>query len=239
MTSQAAVLGVRRERRLYLGVAVVASLLVFTGFARTYFLKSYFGAPVLSPLVHLHGAIFTSWFALFIAQATLVAARRTDIHRRLGVVGGALAAVMLVVGYLTAIGAARRGITPPGGPPPMVFLAIPLGDLVVFGGFVAAALYFRRHVHSHKRLMTLATIGVLAPAIARLPFDFVLATGPLAFFGLTDLLLVGCVAFDAIKNGRLHPVFLWGGLLLVLSQPLRLLLAGTSSWLAFAEWLTR
>jgi hypothetical protein len=47
------------------------------------------------------------------------------------------------------------------------------------------------------------------------------------------------VVFDAIKHRRFHPVFLWGTLLIVALQPLRLLLAGTDTWMRFATWLVR
>ena len=65
-------------------------------------------------------------------QTRLIAGRRTPLHRRLGVVGGLLAVAMLIVGTMAAIASARRGFTPPGGPPPLTFLIIPLGDLLVF-----------------------------------------------------------------------------------------------------------
>ncbi len=239
MAAHAAVAGGQRDRFFYVGMAIVAALLVFAGFARTYFLKGYFGAPPLSPLVHLHGLVFTSWILLFVGQATLVAAKRTDIHRRLGVAGGILAVLLVVVGAVTAIAAAKRGVTPPGGPPPLIFLAIPLGDLLVFTILIAAGFYFRARSEIHKRLMLVATIGILTPAIARLPFAFILKTGPLAFFGLTDLVLVACLLYDVAARRRVHPAFLWGGGVLLLSQPLRLVVAGTNAWLAFAGWLTR
>jgi hypothetical protein len=228
----------RPDRLFYAGMAVVAAAIVFAGFSRTYFLKAYFGTGPLPPLVHLHGLLFTSWIALFFTQATLVAARRTDVHRRLGVAGGALAVLMIVVGFRVAVAAARRGASAPGGPPPLVFLVIPLGDILVFSMLVGAAFHFRRRVEIHKRLMVVATIGLLTAAIARLPFAFILATGPLAFFGLTDLVLVACVLYDSAVHRRVHPAYVWGGLLLVLSQPLRLAIAGTGAWLSFARWLT-
>src|SRR5438034_4714973 len=43
------------ERRVYTWAAVVALLVVFAGFAPTYFLKGVFGPPVLSKLKHAHG----------------------------------------------------------------------------------------------------------------------------------------------------------------------------------------
>jgi hypothetical protein len=228
----------RRDRFFYTGMAVLVAAIVFAGFARTYFLKDLFGRPALPLLLHLHGILFTSWFALFLSQVTLVAAKRTDVHRRLGVVGAVLAAVMVVVGPIVAIHAASRGFATPGLPPPLVFLAVPLFDILVFAILVAAGLYYRRQSQTHKRLMLLATIAILPPAIARLPFAFILATGPLAFFGLADLVLLACILYDVIAHRRLHPAYVWGGLLIVVSQPLRLVVGSTGAWLAFAHWLT-
>jgi hypothetical protein len=230
---------VQRERFFYVGMAVVAALIVFAGFSRTYYLKYLFANLPLTPLVHLHGFLFTGWIVLLVSQVTLVAADRTDIHRRLGVAGAVLAGLMIIVGPLTAISAAKQGHAPPGAPPALVFLSIPLFDILVFAILIAAGFYFRRQPQTHKRLMLLATLGILPAAIARLPFAFIRANGPPAFFGVTDLILLSCIAYDSIANRRLHPAFLWGGLLVIISHPLRLVIGGTSAWLAFAEWLTR
>ncbi|MHB1233048.1 MAG: hypothetical protein ACYCZQ_10800 [Burkholderiales bacterium] len=69
------------------------------------------------------------------------------------------------------------------------------------------------------------------------PIEFIQAGGLPVFFGLTDLCVLSCVAYDTIKHRRLHPAFGWGVLLIVASQPLRLLLTGTSAWQRFAMWL--
>jgi hypothetical protein len=213
-------------------------LIILAGFARTYYLKAYFGDPALPGLlVHMHGIVMTSWVVLFVTQVSLVAARRTRVHQRLGVLGAVLAALVLLVGTLTAIAAAARGATP--GPPALQFLVIPLGDLLVFALLVGTALYFRRRLDLHKRLMLLAAVNLLTPAIARIPFHFIETGGPLVFFGLTDLCVLACVVFDSIRHRRLHPAFLWGTILIVASQPLRLMLAGTDIWMRFATWLVK
>ena len=54
----------------------------------------------------------------------------------MGVFGALLAALVVVMGVTTAITAARLGHTP--GPPPLVFLTIPLGDMLVFPALFAA-----------------------------------------------------------------------------------------------------
>jgi hypothetical protein len=221
----------------YAWAAIAILLIVFAGFARTYYLKELFGTPALPGLLHVHGLVMTLWFALFLTQVSLIAAGRTDLHRRVGVAGALLAALVVVVGVTTAITAARLGHSP--GPPPLMFLTIPLGDMLVFPALVGAGLYFRRRSDFHKRLMLLSSLGILTAAIARIPLDLITAGGLPLFFGLTDLCIVTCIAYDTVKNHRLHPAFGWGALFIVVSQALRFMLAGTSSWAQFAAWLVR
>lgn len=227
----------RRDRWFFTAMAVAALLTVFTGFAPSYYFGRFFEAPPLSTLVHIHGVLFTSWILLFLTQTSLIAARRADLHRRLGVAGGALAVLMLVVGYLTAVEAARRGVTPPGGPPPLAFLAVPIGTLVVFATLVGTGLYRRRRSETHKRLMLLATIALLTPAIARM--RFIGEGGPPVAITGTCLFVVACLIYDRAARGRVHPAFLWGGLFVMLSLPLRMAIGRTNAWVSFAGWLTR
>lgn len=227
----------QRERLFYSGMAVAIVITVFAGFAQSYYLKSYFGRPPLSPLLHLHGIVFSAWLVLFITQTTLVAANRTRIHRRLGIAGAVLAMVMLLVGTATALIRAKQGAAPTG-IPPLPFLTVPLGDMLVFGILVGSGFYFRRRADMHKRLILLATIAILPAAVARLPFAFIQQNGPLAFFGLADLFIVPCIIYDIVSRGRVHRATILGVLLIVASQPLRLMLAGTQAWLSFATWLT-
>src|SRR5260221_933804 len=92
------VVGKRSERTFYTWAAVVAALVVFAGFARTYYLKGAFGTPDLSTLKHLHGFVMTAWFTLFLVQVRLVATGRTRIHRKLGVAGAVVRLPLLVLG---------------------------------------------------------------------------------------------------------------------------------------------
>lgn len=226
------------DRPLYLLAAIVVPLIVLVGFARTYYLRGLFTTPPIpSGLVHFHGIVMTAWVALFIAQVSLVATKRTKTHMRLGVFGAVIAALVVVVGVLTGLYAAARESV--NGPFALQFLVVPLGDMLVFAILIAAALYYRRRLDVHKRLMLLAAINLLVPAIARIPFDFIINGGPLVFFGLSDLVLLAFVAFDTIRHRRLHPAFLWGSIFVIVMQPLRILLGGTDAWLHFAAALVR
>ena len=230
------------DRVFYSGMAISMALLVLVGFGPTYYFRTYFGAPPtvsgtaeLSVLTHLHGALFSAWVLLFIVQTTLIAKRRTRVHQRVGIAGMVLAAAMVMVGVSTAIASAARGNAPPG-VDALTFLAVPLFDMVLFAGFVAAAYAQRRNKEAHKRLMLLAYISIIAAAVARLPG--ILPFGPLMFFGLAYLYLVAGAVYDRATRGRIHPVYVWGGLLLVVSVPVRLAVSGTAAWQALAGWLT-
>lgn len=227
-----------KERYFYTGMAALLLIVVFLGFSRTYYLRPAFRSESLQALLHVHGFVFTLWIALFITQTTLIATKRTRTHMRLGVAGGVLAVLMVVIGTLTALIRAKSFAPPPGFSSPLVFLTIPLGDMLGFAILVSAAFYFRRQVDTHKRLMLLATIGLLPAAIARLPFDLILKYGPLAFFGLTDLLIVPCLIFDVVTRGRPHRATVLAGAFMVISHALRVPVGNTHAWIAFATWLT-
>ena len=227
------------EHRFYTGMALAILASVIVGFSRSFFLRPLFPdwpSPSES-IFYVHGTAFTAWIVLLITQASLVANKRTDLHRKVGPFGAVLAAAMVVLGTLGALIAARRPTGFVDVPvPPLQFLAIPIFDMILFAAFVWLAIAQRRNAQSHKRLMLLATVNLVTAAIARWPgvADF----GPPAFFGLTDLFVVALGVWDFRTRGRLHPVTLWGGLLIVVSQPLRLVVMGTEGWLAFARWAT-
>jgi hypothetical protein len=73
----------RFENLFFSGMAVLILGAVFLGFARSYYLAGVFKAPLPNLIVHIHGAVFSSWILLLIAQTSLVAAGRIDLHRRL------------------------------------------------------------------------------------------------------------------------------------------------------------
>lgn len=225
------------ERVFFTAMTASMALIVFTGFARTYYLRpliplSSLPGP-LTPLIHVHGVVFTAWMVLLVMQARLVARRNLTLHRRIGLSSIPLAILLVGVGTVTALQAVLRGVAPPG-VDARQFLVVPLFALLVFGVLYAAALICRRHPQAHKRLILLATIGLLPPALARW-IVFYLGFGPPVVLALTTLFVVPLVVWDFRTRGRLHPATLWGGLFLVLSIPIRLAIAFTEGWLAIAD----
>jgi len=224
----------RRDRVFYTVLPIAMAVAVFVGFAPTYYLKSAFGTPALRPVYHLHGFLSTCWMLLLIVQPALVAVRRTDVHRRLGVAGGVLAAAMTVMALLVTIDLGKRGVGPPG-VPPLVFLIVPFATLIVFPSLISAALWWRRKPDIHKRLMLIGTLELIPAGIAR--WAVFAPYGPLAYFGLSDVFVLAMLAYDRMTRGRFHPATIWGGLFLVASQVLRIAIGGTETWQLFAKWL--
>lgn len=226
------------ERRFYLVTTLAMLLTVVVGFSRSFFLRPLFPdwpSPA-EPIFYVHGTLFAGWCVLLVVQAALVSTGRTPLHRRLGALGGVLAIAMVASGLYASLVAAGR----PGGftgvpVPPLEFLTVPFFDILLFAAFVTVAIAKRRNPQTHKRWVLLATVNLLAAAIARWPV-VINSLNPFVFFGLTDLFIVALVAWDWKTLGRVHRATMTGGLLLVASQPLRLAIGSTEAWLAAAAW---
>ena len=155
------------DRVFYGSIVVCMALMAIVGFAPTFYLRLFSGGPMatfgvghpFTPLIYIHGALFTAWVGLFIVPA-LISAPRVAVHRRIGVGGAPLAAAMIAVATMTALAAAKRG-PGPAGIPSLAFLAMPLFDMLMFTTFITAALALRRNKEAHKRLMLLGSVSIM------------------------------------------------------------------------------
>jgi hypothetical protein len=225
----------KNDRLFFSGMALALALILFLGFLPSYFHRSA-ELPPLTPLYQLHGALFTAWIVLLVAQTTLVAGGRADIHRKLGVTGAILAAVVFGVGVAVSVETLRRNGTGPGYDPHKLF-AIALGDIIVFGVLVGAAVLQRQQSDTHKRLMLLATISLLNAGVGRLLRQYGIGGPPNLFYG-TDVLVLALVVYDLVSRGRVQPATLWGGAMVAGFKPLLFyVVAGTRPWLALVDAL--
>jgi hypothetical protein len=228
------------DRRFYLGAGLVALGLVFWGFAPTYYLKFIFGAPALPTRLHIHGAVMSSWLMLYLVQAILVSARRTEWHRRLGIIGVFVALGVVLVGSTTTINAAAREVGRHSSEANVrvVVLCLELTQMALFAGFVAAAIGMRRRPDYHKRLMLLATACMMPSAFSRIPLNLTfMVSGNVSILLLFNLCVIGPALIDTLRNRRLHPAFGWGGLIAVAALNLAYPIAISRQWLRLGTWL--
>ena len=160
------------ERRFFSGMAIAMLLVAYIGFARSFFLRPLFPEwPSPSePIFYIHGAFFAAWCVLLVIQAMLVGVGRTDVHRKVGVLGVIIAPGMVILGVAGALVAANRPTGFNGVPvPPLQFLVVPLFDIAFFIAFVGLGIANRSNPQSHKRWRVLATVALLGAAFARWP----------------------------------------------------------------------
>jgi len=221
----------RATRRFHVGLAIAVLATVFSGFG--FSIHSRLATGSIPPSAVVHGMLFFSWVLLFAIQIGLVAAGRVRVHRALGVGASALALVLVLSAPPLGIDAARRRVLPGDS---LEFLLVMFVDLLLFGAFVGAAIYFRHRPELHKRLMVLGMVSLLPPAISRWP----IAARHVAIIPVVLLFfLFATPMFDFLARRRQHPVTVWGGVSLVLSMPIRFAIAHTAAWHATASWLTR
>lgn len=233
---------VDRERRFFTLITSAIAIVVLIGFSRTFFLRALFpdaqsfAAP--ESIFSIHGIFFAAWIGLLVLQAVLIRARRADLHRSFGWVGVGLACLVVLLGIYGSLIAAAR----PGGfigvpLSPSQFLIFPLLDMVLFAAFFALAVVWRDSPQSHKRLMVLAAVNLVEAAIIRLPIGFIGAGAPFTSRGLSYLFIVALIVWDYRSSGKIHRVTIWGGLLIVVSFPVRMLISQTNAWTDIASRL--
>jgi hypothetical protein len=230
---------VRADDVFFTGMAIVALLAVYAGFARTYFRAGLFRAPLPNWLVHVHGAVFTLWIIFFAFQIGLVAARRVGLHRSIGLLGFGLAVLMIVLGTLTASDRLARGVGEPGKSTAediRAFYAVPMGDMLMFATFVALGYRYRRHPAGHKRLMLFATFALLDAAFDRWSvFDpYSLPVVDLIWFVPLVLLTMG---HDWWSGGRVQKVTIWSTVLFLTVQQGRYPIGHGLRWQQLAAWV--
>jgi hypothetical protein len=234
-----------RSRWFYVGMGWFAIAFAVVAFAPGLLDTGARLAP-LTPMVALHGAVFFLWLLLFAAQAMLVRKRQVAVHQRLGMLSAILAVTMVLLGYHITIAMAQRGYDLSGNlaarTDPLVAIAFPLLDIVMFASLYLAAWLSRRRPAVHKRLMLFAVVAALMPA----PVADLL--GHFSFFHdklyLTPVLVGAFLApsavYDWVTLRRIHPVSLWVPLFIfALENACATVVIPSSAWRAFAARLIR
>ena len=217
-----------RRDHFFLAIAVAITAAVLTGFWFTYFGPMFAGnrAPN-AVVVHLHGWTFFAWYVLLVLQSWLAYSRRMTLHRTLGGLSLALAAVMVATGLLV-VGVRMADALDTGNPfwtasGPAVF-----ATLVLFVVFYVAALRMRRRTDWHKRLIIIASVGGMGAATFRL---CMVLFGPdsAMWLGLlgSNLFIVAGIVRDRICEKRVHPAWWIGTCTCVTLEAGALLLAPT------------
>jgi hypothetical protein len=159
---------------------------------------------------------------------------------------------MLFTGSMVAIEGLQSRLDSGYGNAARAFTIVPISGIFLFAVMVAAAIANIRRPEWHKRLMLVATAGILQAPIAR--FFFLAATGggpgmrpgigpppPIERGIMAGVLVVSLVVAAMIHDwrsrGRVHPAYWWGFGALVTVQSLRPIVGYTDAWYRFTDFL--
>lgn len=233
-----------RRSNFYLALPALMVAMAVIGFWPQYYGRLLTGTALDKSsshlLVHVHSTLFIGWLIILFAQAMLVRVGRIDLHRRFGPLfatyGYGAAAIGTLAGLQLAAWRVTRGGTLDDA---AVFVAAPLLDMIMFAGFLTAAIVYRRRAEVHKALMVFAAYSFafigLVRFLARIP-------GTLESIALGTLLLVApilaCIGWQWATQRRVHAVWFAG----LAAFTIRLLvewLATLPQWLPIGRALVR
>jgi len=196
------------DQYFYLLMSVLIALITAYGFGRSIGERLLHPALPRPKVLYVHAALFSGWVAFFIVQSALVRSGNVRWHRLTGWVGGAMGAVVMVVGIWTAITMARFDSLQLHYRYADLSLLISLYDMSAFAIPFGLAVYWRRKPELHRRLMLISMCALMAAAFGRFPIPP--HVRPVVFFyAAVDLLLVVGMVRDLIVLKRAHPVYLW------------------------------
>lgn len=215
------------NRYFYFAMSLLVAVIVASGFSRTVN-GNLLHPPIPRPLIlWFHAAAFTAWVAFFIFQSALVRTHNVKWHRFFGWFGAALGTVMVPLGIVTSIVMGRFDTYAEHLPGSEAFLIVPFYDMAAFGAFFGLAVLWRKKPELHRRLLFIATCGLLDAAFGR--FDYIFNHG-LFFWCLDGVILLG-VLRDLYVDRRLHKTYIYALLPLVVVQAFV-----AHTWLSASAW---
>ena len=172
------------RERFYIAYSGILLAVVLVGFSRTYYLRTIFTVPPMPSGALLHGAVLTGWFIGAMLQPFWVATRRINVHR----IAGWLLTVLSVGLVWTSAKLILAGAADMGRRAPLMLArGIPPDQIrevaaTAFWSAGAAAITFtvlfiwaliqRRSPQTHKRLMLIASVSIIQPALVRIFRDW-------------------------------------------------------------------
>lgn len=218
------------NKYFYFAMSLLIAAIVASGFSRTVN-DNLLHPSVPRPLIlWFHAAAFSGFVVFFIFQSALVRTHNVKWHRFFGWFGAALGTVMIPLGVVTSIVMGRFDTYQKHEPGAEAFLIVPFYDMVAFAVFFGLAVLWRKKSELHRRLIFIATCGLLDAAFGR--YDFIYNHG-LFFWCLDGVILLG-VLRDLFVNRRIHKVYVYALPSLIVVQAFV-----DYTWLSSSAWWVR
>lgn len=208
-----------------LGLSITLLLLVLLGFSKSFFLRPWFDTYEVHSYVLWHGGAMTAWFVWLVMQSWWIASQRTAHHRRMGLIGVAIAGVAVAsaawVNFAMLLRARRAGRDIQAD---LLSWADVLwsnfAPILIFSILFVGAVALRRRREVHGRLVLFASIALVDPALARvsiMPDIEILGStlNTIVFpLGMMAALPLAVLVWDWRRDSKIH-IATWCGLLAV------------------------
>ncbi len=206
------------QRYFYFAMSLLFAGIVVDGFKKTVNQNLFHAAIPRPTILWFHGAAFAGWVIFFILQSSLVRVHKVSWHRSIGWFGAGLATVMVPLGVTTAIIMTRFDTVQlhQNQSDAYAFLSIPFYDMIAFGALIGLAIYWRTKPELHRRLVFIATCGLMDASFGRFDYLFDHNLFPVC----VDLLIILGVARDLLVDRRVHKVYLYALPVLIVGQSL-------------------
>ena len=184
-------------------------------------------------LLWFHATAFSTWLLLFVLQSALVRTHNVRLHRTLGWSIAGLGAVMIPLGITTGITMGRFNTGVLHEVNADLFEFVSFYDMAAFTTLLALGIYWRRKPELHRRLMFLATCGLMSAAFGRIPY---LGSHNLFYVAVDAVICLGLLR-DLLVDRRIHRVYLIALPLLAIAQfiTIRVITTTPPWWSNFAH----
>jgi hypothetical protein len=217
------------DKYFYFAMGLLAAIVVAAGFGRTIDRGLIHPAIPRPTILWFHSAAFSGWVLFYILQSALVRARNVKLHRSLGWFGAALGAVMVPLGFATTIVMKRFELHTLHRHSVAEFMIVSIFDMTVFGTLFTLGILWRKKPELHRRLLFIATAGLLSAAFGRLDKNL--------FYVYVDMMIALGVVRDLVVDRRVHKVYLVAMPSLIVLQCFVVYTLRTASpwWMAIAH----
>jgi hypothetical protein len=231
-----------RERVYFGGMTLLMIGTILLGFRATYFPLGPKPEATHSPVIEVHGAVYTVFLVLLFVQVALIAARRVKWHMALGLWVYGLSPLMVPLGIVVAADQMRRelasGAESIPGVDTLTFSTISVFGITVFGLLMGWSYVVRRKPDAHKRLALYAVISMMNAGIDRWPWQAWGVNEMWATWVFIGYALLP-VVYDLVSLWRVHWVAMVAVPLIVVVDRFKFVVGHTAAWYEVARAMVK
>jgi|TARA_B110000971_G_C19853443_1_gene428248 hypothetical protein len=247
----------KKDSSFFFVYTAVLFFIVLAGFAPTFFLRAAFDTPPIPLYLQLHGLVLAAWFLLLLFQAWLIRQNHTTLHKKLGYLIAAYGVFVIAGGLMATSNTVARGFggavsfdtdmadIDPGMGEGISYLEFisgvvwaNLAAMMTFAVMLSSAIFFRRQSDIHKRLILVATVAIVGPALARIArLEFLGGEQGLFLPSAIFILLAAIIIYDFLSLGKAHRASLAGAGFLITVFLTSIAIARTEFGIGFVRGL--